>query len=288
MHRTLVGILRRVDVRVMYVFVTVCVVPFCVLFDPNSRIIYRYFRLRRGLSRTQSWRKVFSNYRLFSQVVLDRFAMYAGKRFDVRVEGYEHFRGLELGTHGFVQLSSHIGNYEIAGYTLVSEHKRVNALVFAGEKETVMAGRERIFEATRNRVIPIMPDMSHVYAINSALENGEIVSIPGDRLLGSEKAVTVDFLGAPARFPAGPAAVAAMHGVEVITVNVMKTAARQYTIFVRPVEYDRTAARKIQIRQIVEGYVANLTADLSAYPEQWYNYFEFWEDGPGETAAEGN
>ena len=58
----------------------------------------------------------YRNHCLFSQVVIDKFAMYAGKSFDVAIEGTDRFKELEQQDAGFVQLSSHIGNYEIAGY----------------------------------------------------------------------------------------------------------------------------------------------------------------------------
>ena len=62
---------------------------------------------------------------MFSQVVIDRFAMYAGKHFEVRIEGYEHFQHLSNQKEAFIQLSSHIGNYEMAGYTLTSKEKTI-------------------------------------------------------------------------------------------------------------------------------------------------------------------
>lgn len=278
MHRALINMLKYVDVRFFYVFVSIFIVPFCLIFDHHSGYIYKYFRRRLGYSRIRSCRNTITNYCLFSQAVIDKFAMYAGKKFDVRVEGYEYFKKLAEQNMGFVQLSSHIGNYEIAGYTLVSDVKPINALVFGGEKASVMMNREKIFSKTNIRIIPIMSDMSHIFAINSALDNNEIVSVPGDRRMGSPKTIRMDFLGASAEFPIGPFAIAAMHGVAVIAVNVMKTGVKQYTIYVRPLEYDRQAPRLDQIRRLAEGYVKNLTLDLKRYPAQWYNYFDFWDN----------
>lgn len=67
---------------------------------------------------------------MFAQVVIDRFAMYAGRHFHVDIEGMEYFQELAARPEAFVQLSAHVGNYELAGYTLVSDKKRLNALVF--------------------------------------------------------------------------------------------------------------------------------------------------------------
>ena len=44
MHRTLIRILRLCDVRLLYVFSAVFVIPVCLVGRPGGGIIYRYFR----------------------------------------------------------------------------------------------------------------------------------------------------------------------------------------------------------------------------------------------------
>lgn len=277
MHRWLITILRHSDVRVWYAFAAVFIIPFCLVFSQGSRHAYRYFRRRQGCGRCRSVMMVYVNQVLFSQVVIDRFAMYAGKRMRLKVENYGLFRKLAAGEQGFMMLSAHVGCYEMAGYELVSDQKPFNALVFAGEKESVMQGRSRLFTANHIRMIPVMPDMSHLFAIDRALSAGEIVSIPADRMWGSRKAVTVRLLGADADLPAGPFSVAAMRGLDVIAVNVMKTGLTAYTAYVTALAYDKKAPRKQQIRQLADAYAAELERTLHQYPAQWYNYFDFWK-----------
>ena len=278
MHRWLIIMLRCIDVRVLYAFVNVFVIPVCLAVNPAQRITYRYFRRRWQMSRWRAAMMTCRNFSLFAQVVIDRFAMYAGKHFSIKVEGYDYFQRLAVQTDGFIQLSAHIGNYEIAGYTLHADKKRLNALVFAGEKESVMANRNRMFEDTNIRMIALRQDMSHLFEINEALLRGEIVSMPADRMLGSRKSVTLGLLGAEAEFPQGPFSIATMRGLDVLAVNVMKTATKEYTIYVMPLQYDKTASRQQQIAQLAENYKAELERMLTKYPEQWYNYFPFWKD----------
>ena len=277
MHRWLIGILRRIDVRCVYIFANVFVVPPC-LFRPGFKFIYRYFRKCYHESLLRAFWHTYQNHCLFAQVVIDKFAMYAGKSFDIRIEGHEHWLRLAGQEAGFVQLSSHMGNYEIAGYSLKAETKPFNAIVFFGEKASVMENRNRLFAHTNIRMIPIREDLSHMFEIDRALCDGEIVSIPGDRIWGSKKVLTRTFLGRESQFPMGPFTVAAMRGLDVLAVNVMKTATRQYTIYVTPLPYDKTASRRQQAEQLLKGYVAELERQLSRYPTQWYNYFDFWKD----------
>lgn len=277
MHQSLIAMLRHIDIRILYAFVAVFVIPVCMIVNPGRPVIYRYFRQRWSYSPLKSFLKTYQNFYLFGQVVVDKFAMYAGKKFDISVEGYENFQRLAEKEEGFLQLSAHIGNYEIAGYTLVADKKRFNALVFAGEKESVMENRNRMFENTNIRMIPIKNDMSHMFAINNALADGEIVSMPADRLFGSPKSVTRTFLNAEADFPLGPFAVAVSRSLNVIAVNVMKTSTKGYCIYVTPLEYDKSASREEQTRELSKAYVEELERMLKKYPEQWYNYYEFWK-----------
>lgn len=276
MHRQLVSVLRVMDVRLLYVFVALFIIPFCLLLNRSRTIAYRYFRHRLGYGRLKAAWATYVNHCLFGQVVVDRFAMFAGKKFKIDVVGYEHFARLENGEDGFLQLSSHVGCYEMAGYSLVAKKKRFNALVFGNEKATIMDGRRKMFGTTNIRMISIQPDMNHLFQINEALDNHETVSMPADRVVGSTKTIEVEFLGAKAHLPLGPFSVATMKGLEVIAVNVMKTSAKGYTIHVAPLTYDHAAKRKEQMQQLAEAYIKELEKVVRQYPTQWYNFFDFW------------
>lgn len=278
MHARLISLLRVIDVRWAYAFAAVFVIPVCLAVNLNrSRTCaYRYFRRRHGYGRLKSAWKTYTNHCLFSQVVIDKFAMYAGKRFQVGVEGLQHFSALEREELGFVVFSSHIGCYEMAGYSFHPERKAMDALVFGGEKATVMAERGRLLGGDNIRLIPVLPDMSHLFLISNALADGHIVSMPADRVVGSPKTVAARFLGGEAKFPFGPLRVATMRGLDVLAVNVMKTSAKAYTAYVSPLSYDKAAPRDEQIRQLAESYVAELERRVRQYPAQWYNYFDFW------------
>jgi predicted LPLAT superfamily acyltransferase len=275
MHRWLIRLLRVVDPRVIYVLAYIfAVTP--TLFQYGFKHAYRFFRERFGYSPLRSLWLAYRNHCLFAQAVVDKFAMYAGHHFDIELEGYDNFLELAHQPEGFIQLSSHVGNYEIAGYSLVAEKKRFNALVYFGEKQEVMNNRDRLFEHTNIRMIPIMPDMSHLYEINNALADGETVSIPADRIWGSSKYISTMFLGREAHFPMGPFQVAALRDVKVLVVHCMKTAAKRYKIYVTPLSYDHQAPRQQQIMQIATGYVREVERIVQQYPTQWYNYFDFW------------
>lgn len=283
MHEKLISILRHVDTRVLYAFVDIFVIPVCLLTMNSRRTAYRYFRKRHGYGRFRSAWATYVNHCKFGAAVVDKFAMFAGKKFDIKIEGQENFAELEKRAEGFVQLSSHIGNFEIAGFTLKSQRKTIHALVFGGEKASVMAQRNRLLRQHNIVLIPTQDDMSHIFALNNALADGHIVTMPADRIVGSTKSVEVNILGAEAKLPIGPFLTPAMRGLDVLVVNVMKTSAKGYTIFISRLEYDHSAPRDEQVKQIAHAYAAQTDKMLKMYPTQWYNFFDFWNDDTAKT-----
>lgn len=278
MHRTLIGSLRWLDVRLIYVFTSIFIIPVCLLLNLNhSRTTaYRYFRQRLGYGCLRASWYTYVNHCLFAQVVVDRFAVFAGKRFKLDIDGYEYFQQLELETKGFVILSSHIGCYEVAGYSLISKSKRFNALVFGGEKATVMKGRQEALSEHNICMIPVREDMSHLFIVNEALSNNEIMSMPADRIVGSAKVVKVNFFGETASLPAGPFSVTTMNGFDALAVNVMKISAKRYKVYVTRLSYDTQAPRKQQMQQLANCYVEELERRVRQYPSQWFNFYDFW------------
>ena len=77
--------------------------------------------------------------------------------------------------------------------------------------------------------------------------------------------------------PSGPFSIPAIYGLDVITVNVMKTSLKGYTAYVTRLPYDKHVSREQQAKQLADAYATELDKMLRRYPEQWYNYFDFWK-----------
>jgi len=277
MHRSLITVMRILPLQMMYAGAAVFVVPFYMLFGRKGyKAQFRFFRNRLGNGRLKAFCNVYANHYRFAQVVLDRFYMYAGGKFKFQIDHYDRYQSLAKTDSGFIILSAHVGNYEVAGYSLVAKDKRFNALLFGYEAETVMKNRNRILSANNIRMIPILDDMSHLYTINNALRDGETVSIPGDRVFGSSKTVECDFMGAKAKFPLGPFAIAAQREVPVLTIHVMKEKVKQYHIFIEQLHPEGTNIRQ-RATDLARQYAEQLETVVRRYPRQWYNYYDFWQ-----------
>lgn len=277
MHRWLIKMLRVIDVRLIYAFSAIFVVPPTMIVNSMARnAMYEFYRKAFGYGKIKSLWMTYKNHCEFAQVVIDRFAMYAGKKFSFDIDGYDIFYTLSKQSSGFIQLSSHIGNYEIAGYSLVAKDKRFNAMVFGGEKESVMKNRSKMFDSNNIRMIAMQPDMSHLFVVDEALTNGEIISMPADRVFGSQKAFELSFFDRIAKFPQGPFILAALRNVPMLFVSVMKTGLKRYSITVRKIETDLEGNSRVRAKNYALRYVSYLEETVKRYPTQWYNYFDFW------------
>lgn len=275
MQRSLIRLFRILPLGVLYGCMAL-VIPFYMLSGKGFRASFDFYRKRLGYGPLKSFFHVYANEFAFGQVVLDRFAAYAGRKFDLEVPRMDLFQDLCAGECGFIQLSSHAGNYEMIGYSLVSP-KRINALVFGGETETVMRNRALLFDETNVRMVPVSEDMSHIFALNNALADGEIASLPGDRVFGSQKTVSCPFFGAPAPFPAGPFTLAVQRNVPILLVFAMKEGRRKYKVLLERLPDPEAESKQERIQSLAHAYAAALEAVVRRYPHQWYNFYDFWK-----------
>ena len=277
MIRSLVVLMKVIDRRIIYCFMAI-VVPFYMIFHHDSYLAtYRFFRQRFHLGRIKSFLKVYANHFRFGQVIIDRYAAYAGKKFRFELDGNERFMELVNGERGFVQLSSHAGNYEMVGYGLTSTTKKINGLFYGGESKVMMDFRRKILAMHNVNLIEVDESMSHIFNMNAAIDRGEIVSMTGDRLFGSSKAIKCMFLGKEASFPMGPFALAVQKEVPMLAVFSMRYKGR-YRVYVRDIEQDESLPIRARMTDMAKKFASELENVVRMYPTQWFNYYDFWKD----------
>lgn len=279
MQRAMVPLFRILPLPCVYVIVA-ATIPFYMLFDRRGyKASYRFFRQRLCRGPLRSFCNVYANEFRMGQVVVDRFSLYAGRHFELTLDELPVFDRLAAADDGFVQLSSHVGNYEMAGYLLRSKVKRMCALVFAGETQTVMQQRAAMFARTNIEMVPVSDDLSHLFTLNTVLRDGGIVSMPGDRIFGSQKSFSCPFFGSPARFPAGPFILAAQRSVSMLAVFVMKEGLRRYRLFVRELgtKLEEALPARRRAEALAVEFAGCLEGIVRQYPTQWFNFYDFWK-----------
>ena len=276
MIRSLVAVMRVLDRRAIYL-VMALIVPFYMIFNHKGyKAIYRFFRQRLGLGPLKSFLKVYANHFRFGQVIVDRYAAFAGKRFRFAFDGNDMFLAMLNEPGGFVQLSSHIGNYEMVGYSLTSATKKINGLFYGGESEVMMEFRRKILSMHNIGLIEVNGSMEHIFQMNAAIDRGEIVSMTGDRMLGSPKSFRCQFMGAEANFPMGPFALAVQKEVPIVAVFCMRGKWGVYNVYVRKITAAPGLPPRASMQDMAQKFAAELESIVRLYPTQWFNYYDFW------------
>lgn len=90
--------------------------------------------------------------------------------------------------------------------------------------------------------------------------------------------MTRNFLGASARFPLGVFSLAATFKVPVSIVFAFKETATHYHFFGSPlIVPDNNMDRKQAVDNLIDNFVLALQEKVRQYPEQWFNYYNFWK-----------
>lgn len=263
-YRIFVWVLRTMGVTPAYGLLRV-VAGWYFLF--SKPVLYRYFRDRIGYGRIRAVCALYRNYYAFGQTLIDKVVLMAGipNKFTFDFDGEEHLRAMK----GGLLLSGHIGNWEIAGHLLQRLETRIHILMYDAEHERIKAYLTSVTGERRANIIVIKDDLSHIYAVSDALAAGDMVCIHADRFVDGAKSMKADFLGAPALFPVGPFQLAAALKVPVSFVYALKERPTHYHFF--------ASAPMVRTRdELFVDFVGSMEKKVRQYPEQWFNYFNFW------------
>lgn len=277
MQRALVSLIRVVGVKPVYGVMHLWLVWYILVRPSVTRGAYIFHR-RRGRSRLQAAFDVYRSFYHFGKVIIDRFAVYAGHRFDIIVENKELYYGKMNREKGFVLLFSHFGNSEMAAYSMATPDKHMNILAFGGETPVVMAERAKVLERNNIGMIVVNPgEMGHIFEIHNSLERGEVLAVAGDRRMG-DKTISCTFMGAAAPFPAGVFHLCAALHCPIVLTFVLKEPNNRYHIFTEELHTDISLPRAQQAVALAQQFATRLEQMALTHPYEWFNFFDFWHE----------
>ncbi|HEY6007371.1 MAG TPA: lysophospholipid acyltransferase family protein [Geobacteraceae bacterium] len=185
---------------------------------------------------------------------------------------------LAAGT-GAILVSPHFGNWELGGLGLADLGYPINVLTYREPDRRVTEQRRQmrtergigIIYVDRNDTSPL----AIIEAVN-ALRRNEIVCLVGDRD-GSANTVSVKFFGRPTELPAGAAYLALATGAPILPVFVPLVGDRYATLMDAPIRVTgRPGENATAVREAMQQLATVFERYIRQHPEQWYNYFDFW------------
>lgn len=262
-----------------------------VLASPAARAASREF-LGRVLGRPARTREVWRHFRAFAAAILDRVFLLAGRTqgFDIRVSGLVLLEGALAGGRGAILLGAHLGSFEVLRVFGRTAPVAVRALMFRANAGALTSLLAELDPALAAAVIEIGAPGA-MLEVRDSLGRGEMVGILADRSPGAGRMVAVPFLGAAARFPAGPFILAGVLDAPVLLFWGIRTGPRRYEIrferFADRIRLERRS-RQADLSRVVGLYAERLADMACRHPYNWFNFFRFWEvssDGTGSAPA---
>jgi len=264
-----------------YALVSVAIFFYLIFRFKAAKNIYDYFRDHQHYGAFKSYISVYRNHYLFGKTLIDKFAMFSGRRdeYTIQVDGQNLYNDmLNDANKGGILLSSHVGSTEIAGYLLTQTIKPLNAVVFGGESSEMQKHRSELLEQHNVHMIPVTDGFSHIFAINEALQKSELISIAADRIYKGSRNLMASFMGAPAAFPIAPFTLAVKLKIPILALFVMQEGYMKYHCYLVRIEIENPEKHspQEQMRLLMNEYVSELEKILTKYPLQWYNFHPFW------------
>jgi predicted LPLAT superfamily acyltransferase len=253
-------------------------------FAPAARRNARDY-LRRALGREPSARDRFRQVFSFASTILDRLYLVRGRfdLLDVTAEGEEHLLAPLGRGRGALLLGAHLGSFEMmSAVGLRQPGVRVAVAMYDDNANRVRA----LFGSGSSTNAPEVIPLGHLEAmlrIRDCLSEGAFVGMLADRSLGDAPAQVVNFLGAPALFPAGPMRAAAAMRCEVVFITCLYRGGNRYHVVCRPLaDFSRPVpgGREAAVRAAIERYVALLEEYCRSDPWNWFNFYDFWHGCP--------
>jgi predicted LPLAT superfamily acyltransferase len=278
-YRIFVGILKNLGVFPAYFLLRFVAFYYFLFSYSSSKHILDFFRKRLGYGPLRSLFRLYRNYYLFGQSIIDRIVVMSEipNRFSFDFDGEQNLRDMVHNKRGGLLLSAHVGNWEIAGHLLKRLGTKINIVMFDGEHQQIKKYLESVTGERNMNVIVIRNDLSHIYEINDALRNNELVCMHADRFVEGNKTIEACLLGEKARFPIGPFVLASKFKIPVSFVYAMKESATHYHFFASDIKDYSGLGKEEGINQIVSDFAASMEKKVKQYPEQWFNYYNFWQ-----------
>ncbi|RYE24346.1 MAG: lipid A biosynthesis acyltransferase [Sphingobacteriales bacterium] len=278
-YRIFVWLLKTGGVKAAYGLLPF-VTAYYRMFVPSATGPLRYlYEQRMGFSHKQATKLIKRNLIIFGQTLIDKIAILSGSGnvFEhINLEGTALIEAMLKEGRGGLVISAHLGNWEVAGHLMKDMNAVINVLMYDGEGEELKAYMDQFDSKRSFNVIYIKEDLSHVYEISAALQRNELICLHADRFRPGNRLIQHDFLGETANFPAGPFILASKLRAPVCFVFGFKEGNFRYRYYSYPHKtYEGRGTTGMEL--MLNDYVAILEDKIRQYPDQWFNYYDFWK-----------
>jgi predicted LPLAT superfamily acyltransferase len=271
-----------------------CVALYYTLFRPSIRKRADYYLARR-FKTGSLFTKLLHCYRIYvnlGEALIDRASIgIKGLGYVAITSNYQDdlLRLVREG-RGVIMLSAHVGCWQAAMSQLRWLDAPVSLLIHREDGDVDRHYFEHTGVPVPFRIIDPLGYMGGVFEMMEVLKKGEVLSIMGDRVFGSDKkTISVRFLGGTVRFPFSAFKLASAMGAPIAVLFSHNSG---------PGAYEMALERVIRVPSglgmsekafypYVQQFAEALESYTVRYPYQFFNFYDMWENGEEQKAVNG-
>lgn len=219
----------------------------------------------------------FKHLLIFAICMVDRFI----SKYDPKSYTFE-YDNIDIPTKilnsGTILLYSHFG-----GWAASSNSSHVTNKLNIVMQEILLKDIKKIedsLEVTNNiNIIDLNQGMISVSVqIANALINDEIVAIMADRASNEKSEISCDFFNKNASFNKNPFQIAYKTDKPILVYFIVLIEIQKYKIEYFVINLDKTKTEIEAIKIALKKYTKEYENIIKKYPNQWFNFYDFWEN----------
>ena len=260
------------------------ITAYFLAFSPRQRAAARVY-LGRALGRPARLADLFRLYFAFASTILDRVWLVRGRTEGYRIEvtGLDALRETMAQGRGCLLFGAHLGSFEaLRALADAGCPVEVSVLMHEANARRVKAFFDALGTPDRAKAVIPLGTTDAMLRVRECLERGGLVGLLADRAPRGDRVQRVPFLGAEAAFPKGPHLLAAVLGAPVMLAFGIWRGPRRYEMRFEPfadrIGAEGRAGRDAAVAGSIAAYAARLEAVCRAHPDNWFNFFDFWQE----------
>ena len=193
---------------------------------------------------------------------------------DWEFEGWERFEAMQA-RGGAILLTAHMGSYDLGAQLFAERSGNRIVMVRAHERDPETQAYEEKRKPEDVKIEFNVKASDLAIDLLHAVREGSIIAVQGDRVAGDIADLKSTLFGKPARFPAGPFALAMSSRAPIYPVFIVRTGRRRYRVVTYPpIEVEPSRDRQAAFTQALDAWRAVLEEVIRTW---WFSWFQFDE-----------
>lgn len=193
-------------------------------------------------------------------------------------ENFDRQMNKKVMTQGVIMVSTHFGGWAAATNYFRYEETKVHVVM----NESMLAQTQEFYKSLDKtneeivEVIDLSKGMQSSIEIANALLNNECVAMMADRAYRKKDLMSKKFFNKDAYLNKNPFQIAYKADKEILAYLFIFEDINKYNTVSKKIIVDKSLSEEAAVSSAMDEYVSFLEYYLKLYPDQWFNFYDFW------------